>query len=88
MMSFGILLILRMKNLHFDVAQHTFKALFRIVLNDFWCKFVLIVTQFADNVDGSRSTGFKTASLSTDTELNRMQYISITTNTRITATVC
>lgn len=26
MMGFGILLILRMKNLHFDVAQHTFKG--------------------------------------------------------------
>ena len=34
------------------------------------------------------STGLSTATLSEDTELNRMQYISITTNTRITATVC
>ncbi|MFA5433447.1 MAG: hypothetical protein WC319_11350 [Candidatus Paceibacterota bacterium] len=40
------------------------------------------------NVYGSSSTGLETASLSTDTELNRMQYINITTNTRITATVC
>ena len=39
-------------------------------------------------VDGSGSTGLKTASLSADTDLNKMQYISITTNTRITATVC
>ena len=47
------------------------------------CKF-----RMAHNDDGSSSTGFNRTKLSNRTNDIKMQYISITTNTRITATVC
>jgi len=49
---------------------------------------IVICLSIAPNGDGSSSTGFNRTSPSNRTNDNKMQYISITTNARIAATVC
>ena len=47
-----------------------------------------MLLRITPNGGGSSSTGFNLSQLSSCTNDIKMQYVSITTNTRITATVC